>query len=197
VRRVANGRGDALLVIDVLSDFHFEDGERLWRLFAPCIAPLSQLLGRARRAGIPVVYANDNFGRWRSSLEDVGEYIERANAAAWRALEPVRPQRSDYVVLKPRHSAFYCTPLELLLQALDVGRLVLTGVSAHSCIWFTAADAHVRGYEVIVPSDAIAAPTRRLVATTIELMRDSLDAGTPCSRNVRLRRPRQTARAAG
>jgi nicotinamidase-related amidase len=197
VRRVATGRGDAVLVIDVLSDFRFDGGAQLWRRFAPCIAPLARLLERARDAGVPIIYANDNFGRWRSNSEDVGARIERANPRVWRELEPLHPRQQDYVVLKPRHSAFYCTPLELLIEALDVGRLVLTGVSATSCIWFTGADAHVRGYKVVVPGDAIAAPSRRLAGAVLELMRDSLGALTPRARAIRLQPPRRPRRAAG
>src|SRR4051812_35041719 len=197
MKRVAAGRGDAVIVIDVLSDFRFEDGATLWRSFAPCIAPIARLLGRARRLNVPVVYANDNFGRWRSNLEDVGDRIAESNLDAWHALAPIRPEASDYVVLKPRHSAFYCTPLELLLEALDVGRLVLMGVSATSCIWFTGADAHVRGYEVVVPSDTVAAPSRRLAGSVLELMRDSLGARTPLARGVRLNRPHRPRREAG
>jgi len=193
----ANGRGDAILVIDVLSDYRFEGGDVLWRRFVPCIAPLARLLERARNADVPVVYANDNFGRWRSSLNDVGRRIAQANPRAWRALEPLHPRPQDYVVLKPRHSAFYCTPLELLLEALDVGRLVLAGVSATSCIWLTGADAHVRGYDVIVPRDAVAAPSRGLVESVLELMRQSLGARTPQARGVRLEHARRRRRPPG
>lgn len=196
MKPATSGHGDAILVIDVLSDYRFPDGDALWRRFAPCIAPLARLLQRARAQGVPVVYANDNFGRWRSSLEDVGQRIAQANPAAWRALAPIRPQRADFVVLKPRHSAFYCTPLELLLEALQVRRLVLTGVSATSCIWSTGSEAHVRGYDIVVPQDAVAAPAPRLVTSVLELMRDSLGARTPPTRSVRLRRPRRPHRAA-
>jgi nicotinamidase-related amidase len=197
MKRDAGGTGDALLVIDVLNDFGFVDGETLLRQFRRCIAPIAQLLRRARARGVPVVYANDNFGRWRSSQHDVGERIRRANPAVWRALEPIRPEHDDYVVLKPRHSAFYCTPLELLLEALDVRRLVLTGVSATSCIWFTGADAHVRGYEVVVPANAVAAESARRKHAVLELMRDSLGARTPPAHRVRLEKPRRARHAAG
>lgn len=196
MKRAAKGHGDVVLVIDVLSDYRFPDGDALWHRFTPCIAPLARLLQRARAQGVPVVYANDNFGRWRSSLEDMGKRIAHANPAAWQALAPIRPQRADFVLLKPRHSAFYCTPLEVLLEALEVRRLVLTGVSATSCIWFTGSDAHIRGYEIVVPRDATAAPTPRLVTSVLELMRDSLGARTPPARSVRLRRPRRPHRAA-
>ena len=197
MKRESGGSGDAVLVIDVLSDFRFVDGAALLRRFRPCVAPLAQLLRRARKRGVPVIYANDNFGRWRSNADDVGERIRVANPAAWHALEPIRPCPSDYVVLKPRHSAFYCTPLELLLEALDVRRLVLTGVSASSCIWFTGADAHVRGYQVVVPSDGVAAASVRLRSAVLEIMRDSLGAQVVTARGVRFKRPRTASHAAG
>jgi nicotinamidase-related amidase len=197
VKAERNASGDAILVIDVLSDFRFEGGATLLRRLQPRIPTLGRLLQRARRAGVPVVYANDNLGRWRSSVEDLGERIRTENPRAWRALAPLHPQPCDYVVLKPRHSAFYCTPLELLLQALDVRRLVLTGVSATSCIWFTAADAHLRGYEVLVPQDGIAARSPRLTRAVLELLQDALGAGTQPSVALRLQRPRRAQRAAG
>jgi nicotinamidase-related amidase len=197
MKRDASGSGDAVLVIDVLNDFRFVDGAALLRRFRTRIAPLAALLARARSSGVPVVYANDNFGRWRSSLVDVADRLRDSNPGVWRALAPIRPRSSDYVVLKPRHSAFYSTPLELLLEALDVDRLVLTGVSATSCIWFTGADAHVRGYGVVVPPDCVAARTARLESAVLELMRESLGARTPQARGVRLRRPRRPRHAAG
>ena len=197
MKRDARGSGDAVLVIDVLSDFRFGDGAALLRRFRPRIAPIAALLARARAAGVPVVYANDNFGRWRSSLLDVVDRLRESNPGVWRTLAPIRPEPSDYVVLKPRHSAFYCTPLDLLLEALDVDRLVLNGVSASSCIWFTGADAHVRGYGVVVPVDAVAARTMRLERAVLELMRESLAAKTPQLRGVRLRPPRRPRHAAG
>lgn len=197
MKRDARGSGDAVLVIDVLSDFRFVDGAALLQRFRPRIAPIASLLARARAAAVPVIYANDNFGRWRSSLVDVVDQQREANPDVWRALTPIRPEPDDYVVLKPRHSAFYCTPLELLLEALDVDRLILTGVSASSCIWFTGADAHVRGYGVVVPVDGVAATAMRLERAVLELMRESLGAKTPKARGVRLRPPRRPRHAAG
>ena len=197
VKRDANGSGDAVLVIDVLNDFRFVGGETLLRRFRPRLAPIAALLARARRAGVPVIYANDNFGRWRSSIADVGDELRQSNPAAWRTLAPIRPQPRDYVVLKPRHSAFYCTPLELLLEALQVRRLVLTGVSATSCLWFTGADAHVRGYDVVVPRDGTAAEAAPQERAVLDLMKASLGASVPRSRDVRLKPPRRPRHAVG
>ena len=197
MKRDANGSGDAVLVIDVLNDFRFVGGETLLRRFRPRLAPIAALLARARRAGVPVIYANDNFGRWRSSIADVGDELRQSNPVAWRTLAPIRPQPSDYVVLKPRHSAFYCTPLELMLEALRVRRLVLTGVSATSCIWFTGADAHVRGYDVVVPRDGTAAEAAPLERAVLDLMKASLGASVPRSRDVRLKPPRRPRHAVG
>jgi nicotinamidase-related amidase len=197
VKRDANGSGDAVVVIDVLNDFRFIGGDTLLRRFRPRLAPIAALLARARRAGVPVIYANDNFGRWRSSTAEVGDELRQSNPLAWRTLAPIRPQPNDYVVLKPRHSAFYCTPLELLLEALQVRRLVLTGVSATSCIWFTGADAHVRGYHVVVPRDGTAAEAAPLERAVLDLMKASLGASVPRARDVRLKPPRRPRHAVG
>ncbi len=123
----------------------------------------------------------------------MSEQIRTANPTAWAALEPIHSQPPDYFVLKPRHSAFYGTPLALLLEALDVGRLLLAGVSATSCIWFTGADAHVRGFDVVVIRDGIAASAAAEVQAVAGLMRASLGAQVTRARNVRLRKPQRPA----
>lgn len=69
----------------------------------------------------------------------------------------LRPRKRDFTILKPRHSAFYATPLNLLLEALKCERLVITGIAADSCVLFSAMDAYLRGYSVWVPQDCIAA----------------------------------------
>jgi nicotinamidase-related amidase len=143
----------------MLSDFRFPDGPQVLRA-ARRIAPrIRRLCERARAAGVAVIYVNDNLGKWRSDMPGL---IRRCSAAGpeGRAIAmALMPHSEDYFILKPRHSAFYATPLETLLQHFGTRRLVLTGVSSHQCVLFTANDAHVRNYELVVPRDCIAAPT--------------------------------------
>ena len=112
---------------------------------------LVRLKTRAREVGIPVVYVNDNFGDWRSEKEVLmGRCLEAKGA---QFVRPLLPDSEDYFVLKPMHSAFYMTPLEVLLQHLQVESLILTGLTSNSCITATAHDANMRGFYIYIPPD--------------------------------------------
>src|ERR1700676_4019967 len=100
----------ALILIDVINDFDFPDGDRLLRNALPIAPRLARLKERARRARIPAIYVNDNFGQWRSDASNLVEYCLRPKAAGRRFVEPIRPDKEDYFVLKPMHSAFFQTP---------------------------------------------------------------------------------------
>jgi nicotinamidase-related amidase len=151
----------ALIVLDMISDFRFPDGKQVLRA-ARRIAPhIVELKERCRRAGIACIYVNDNTGRWRSDSRQLIEDCTRPNAAGSDMVELIRPGDTDYLILKPRHSAFYATPLEVLLEHLGTQRVILTGVSSHQCVLFTANDAHLRGLDIVVPSDCVAGPSAR------------------------------------
>lgn len=141
----------ALLLIDVLTTFDFPDGDAILRGALAMRDPLVRLKRRARAEGIPVLYVNDNFGDWRSEKEVlIGRCLEAKGAEFVR---PLLPDSEDYFVLKPLHSGFYMTPLEVLLLHLEVETLILTGLTSNSCITVTAHDANMRGYDVILPPD--------------------------------------------
>ena len=183
----ARGRA-ALLVIDLINDFAFPDGARVWREVQRIQGGVIALLDRARRNAVPVVYVNDNLGRWRS---DARRLVARCTASGSPSREFVRriaPQERDYFVLKPRHSGFYCTPLELLLEFLRVRTLILAGISTNSCIWMTASEAHQREYRLIVPRDAVAATTARDSRMTLEQLEASLGARVCAVSSVRMSR---------
>lgn len=110
-----------------------------------------KLKARARKIGIPVLYVNDNYGDWRSEKEVlIGRCIE---AKGKDFVRPLLPDSEDYFVLKPMHSAFYMTPLEVLLRHLQVEILILTGLTSNSCITATAHDANMRGLDIYIPPD--------------------------------------------
>jgi nicotinamidase-related amidase len=147
-----------LLILDMISDFRFPDGAEVARA-ARRIAPrIRKLRERATAAGIATIYVNDNPGRWRSDLTELMQHCTGSKARGRDIVELLAPRAADYFVLKPRHSAFYATPLEVLLNHLSARCLIVTGVSSHQCVLFTANDAHVRNYEIIVPSDCIGSP---------------------------------------
>jgi nicotinamidase-related amidase len=147
----------ALLLIDVINDFEFPRGDELFAQALPMAPRIAELKKRARRAGIPAVYINDNFGRWQSKFEDIVQHCLRDDVRGRPFVEQLVPDDCDYFVLKPKHSGFYQTPLELLLKHFGAKRLILTGVSTNSCVLFTANDAYMRDLELAVPEDCVAA----------------------------------------
>jgi len=175
----------AVLVLDMISDFQFPDGpnvQRAARIIAPRIAAFKK---RAKKAGVACIYINDNPGRWRSDSRALIEHCVQPGAAGADIVERLHPQKSDYFILKPRHSAFYATPLEVLLTHLGTRRLILTGVSSHQCVLFTANDAHVRNFQLIVPSDCVAGPTAQDTRFALHYFHSVLGALVTPSSNLR------------
>jgi nicotinamidase-related amidase len=141
----------ALLLIDILTTFQFPDGDAILQGALDIRDALVRLKARAREANIPVLYVNDNFGDWRSEKEVLmGRCLE---AKGRDFVRPLLPDSEDYFVLKPMHSAFYMTPLEVLLQHLQIETLILTGLTSNSCITVTAHDANMRGFDIYIPPD--------------------------------------------
>jgi nicotinamidase-related amidase len=171
----------------MINTWEMQDGASLLRQAIRILPNLVRLLASARRNGVPVVYTNDNFGRWRSNMPATIEQARQANRASARIVDALAPQASDYVVLKPEHSAFFATPLELLLKALKVHRLVIAGVSGDQCVLATAGDALLRAFSVVVPRDAIASATAARTRAILKHFRDAMDIPTPASRGVRWR----------
>jgi nicotinamidase-related amidase len=149
----------ALLLIDVINDLDFPEAEQLLEQALPMARRISDLKRRANEAEVPVVYVNDNFGRWRSDLNATVEHCCRPESRGRPIVQLLRPEQSDYFVLKPKHSGFYSTTLDLLLQYLGVKTVVLTGIAGNICVLFTANDAYLRDYHLVVPSDCTASNT--------------------------------------
>ncbi len=161
----------ALLLIDVVNGFDFEGSERLASDAMAAAPNILALRERAHAAGIPVTYANDNFGRWRSAFRAIVAACSDPSQPGSKVSQLLTPSERDYFVLKPRHSGFYGTALELLLEQLAVEKLILVGFATNICVLFTASDAHMRGYEVIVPSDCTASNTPELTQQALDHMR--------------------------
>lgn len=144
----------ALIVIDMINPYDHEDAEQLLPSAERAVPVIARMLEAARRGGTVVIYANDNFGDWRSHH---GEIVEAAMAGARPDLvDPLRPDDSSLFVVKARHSIFYETPLPYLLHQLDVHHLVLTGQVTEQCILYSALDAHIRHMDLTIPRDAVA-----------------------------------------
>jgi nicotinamidase-related amidase len=146
----------ALLLVDMINDLEFVGGDQLLRYAAPASERAAALKQRARAAGIPVIYANDNFGRWRSDFRQVVEHCLRDGVRGQVLTERLQPLPEDYFVLKPRHSAFFATPLELVLEYLGARTLIVAGFAADMCVLLTAADAYLRHYKLYIPQDCSA-----------------------------------------
>lgn len=147
----------ALLLIDVINDFEFPRGEDLFSQVLPLAPHIAALKRRASAAGVPVIYVNDNFGKWHSNFDHTLRHCLNDGVRGKPFVQQLLPGKDDYFVLKPKHSGFYQTPLEILLKHLGTRRLILTGVSTNSCILFTAGDAYMRDLELVVPRDCVAA----------------------------------------
>lgn len=180
----------AFLILDMISDWQFPDAEKLMPR-ALAVAPhVAALKARCRRAGVPVIYGNDNHGRWRSDLRQLVESSLSRGGAGARLTALLAPSDDDYFVLKPKHSAFFGTPLDLLLQHLGVRRLLLAGVASDQCVMATALDARMRDYEVLVVGDCVASQTAARNRKALDHFQRALAIGTPSSAHVRLPRPR-------
>src|SRR5258708_23173559 len=149
----------SLVLVDVINHFEFPDGDRVLGHDLSIGPRIARLKKRARTEGIPVIYVNDNFGQWRSQASELVDYCLGPEARGVKFVEQIKPDKEDYFVLKPMHSAFYQTPLEVLLRYLGATTLILAGLATNSCIICTAHDANMRDLGLIVPSDCSASRT--------------------------------------
>ena len=131
---------------------------------------------QARQHKVPVIYVNDNFGRWRSDFNAQVEHCLREGVRGKGLVETLRPDDDDYFVLKPKHSGFFSTTLDTLLEYLGVKTIVLTGIATNICVLFTANDAYMRDFQLIVPSDCVASNTPEESTYALEQMRKILKA---------------------
>lgn len=176
----------ALLLIDVINHFEFPDGGQTLRSALAIAAKLAMLKKRAKAFGIPVIYVNDNFGQWHSDATKLIDYCLRPESRGRKFVEPLGPDKDDYFVLKPMHSAFYQTPLETLLRYLNVSSLILCGLATNSCIICTAHDAKMLDFQLFVPSDCCAARTVREHQQAIRHIEAMTGAKTGTSMRLRL-----------
>lgn len=167
----------ALLIIDMINHLDFPQGEQLREHAEPAARRIAALATRARAARVPVIYVNDNFGRWRSDFQATLEHVIQHTPGRAMA-EALRPHENDYFVLKPKHSGFFATALDVLLRYLDVEWLVITGVSGDICVLLTAHDAHMRDYGLVVPEDCVASADPQENQHALEMMRRTQHADT-------------------
>ena len=170
-QNVHHKSSQVVLFIDLLNHFEFPDGRQLLRRSIPVAGRLVKLKRRARRAKVPVVYVNDNFGQWRSDAKKILEYCVREEAIGKEFVQEIAPDDEDYFVLKPMHSAFYQSPLDALLRYFGATSVTLCGIATNSCIVCTAHDGKMRDLRVTVAGDCCAASSARLHTQALEHMK--------------------------
>ena len=176
----------ALLLIDLINDLDFPDNEDLVRRSAELGSRISSLKQRCKQAGIPAIYVNDNYGKWRSDFTEVLRHSLRAGAPGREMVERLRPEPDDYFILKPKHSAFFATPLDVLLERIGVRALIVAGLTTNACIMISTSEAYVRDYRLFVPSDCVAALHNEQQCAALELMRKNLGADTTIAAEIDL-----------
>ena len=176
----------ALLLIDVINDLDFPEGEQMLPDALAMAKKLLALKQRARAAGVPVIYVNDNFGKWKSDFQRTVNHCLREDSRGRELVEILRPDDDDYFVLKPKHSGFFSTTLETLLHYVGAKRLILTGIAGNFCVLFTANDAYMRDFDLLIPEDCCVSNTPHENAEALALMRKFLKADTRPSAEIGL-----------
>jgi len=183
---VPDQAGAALLLIDVINDFEFEDGAQLLELAMPVGKHIAELKSKAKRAGLPVIYVNDNFGKWQSDLNKIVSHCLEDGVRGEPFVRLVLPDDDDYFVLKPKHSGFYCTSLEVLLEHVGARSLILAGIAGNNCVLFTANDAYMRDFQLFVPADCVVSETEEENQYALKQMEKVLKADTTAAHELNL-----------
>lgn len=166
----------ALLLIDVINDLEFDSGQELLEYALPMAERIATLKKLCKRIEIPVIYVNDNFGKWQSDFNKILKHCLEDDVRGKPLAELLRPEEDDYFVLKPKHSGFFSTTLDTLLEYLKAKTLILTGVTADICVLFTANDAYMRDFNLVIPQDCVASSDAQENAHALELMQRVLKA---------------------
>lgn len=177
-------RDSAVVVIDMINTYDHADAAALTASVREVLPNLQRLLKRARAREVPVIYVNDNFGLWRSHHEELLDKALQGPRAD--LVEPIRPDAQSLFVVKARHSVFYQTPLDYLLQQNDIHRVVLCGQVTEQCVLYSALDAHIRHYEVAVARDAVAHIHGDLAQAALRMMEINMGAQLDDAATVRL-----------
>ena len=172
----------ALILVDVINDLDFPEAKQL-APFVPALAnSIARLKRRAKAAGVPVIYVNDNFGRWRSDFRALIEHCRKGKSRS--LIEKLYPEQNVYFVLTPKHSGFFSSTLETLLRYLHVRRLIIAGIAGNFCVLFTANDAYMRDYKLAIPSDCVISNTAKENREALRLMKHYLKADTRPSQRI-------------
>jgi nicotinamidase-related amidase len=185
--------GTALLLIDVINDLAFEGSETLVAQAEPMASRLAELKRRATAAGVPAIYVNDNFGQWRSDFRQTVAHCSSPRSPGRRVSRRLRPTQTDYFVLKPKHSGFFDTTLDTLLERLRIRRVIVTGIAGNICVLFTANDAYMRDLKLFAPADCIVSNTTADNDHALRQIKMVLKGNVAQSTQLLFKRKRRTA----
>jgi nicotinamidase-related amidase len=178
----------ALLLIDVINDLEFEQGEQLLEFAIPMAKRIAELKSRCRKFRIPTIYVNDNFGKWQSDFKKLLAHCLDENVKGKPIAELLKPDDEDYFVLKPKHSGFFSSTLDTLLDYLNARTLILTGIAGNICVLFTANDAYMRDFNLVIPADCVASNTMQENKHALQLMKNVLKADIQNSTDLDLKK---------
>ena len=165
-----------LLLVDFINPLRFPGADELAPAALEAARTAASLKAKLAKEQVQTVYANDNYGRWSSDFSSIWKSCRALGGPSGQMARQLKPTKKDCALLKPRHSAFYATPLDLLLRQLRCRRLILAGIAADNCVLFTAMDAYLRGYSLWVPADCVAAETDDAKIQALAQMRQTLKA---------------------
>ncbi|HEV3011589.1 MAG TPA: isochorismatase family cysteine hydrolase [Burkholderiales bacterium] len=183
----------ALLLIDWINDLEFAEGQKLFPQALSAAKATAALRKRAKQAGMPVIYCNDNFGKWRSDFRSLLEHCLKGEVRGRPIAELLAPDEEDYFVLKPKHSGFHSTTLDVLLAHLSARTLILTGIAGNFCVLFTAHDAYMRDFRLLVPRDCTASEDAADNRHALEHMANVCKADTGASSGIDFARLQKAA----
>ena len=172
----------------MINEFKFDGAARLMPAIERTARHIAAVKRRMKQTRCPVVYVNDNFGKWQSDFRKLVARCLDERCRGKQVTRTLAPEGDDHFVLKPKHSGFYATPLELLLRYLKVDGVIITGIAGDNCVLFTAADAYMREFSIAVPADCVVSLDGSRNRSALEHMRAPLKADIRPSEKMRFRR---------
>jgi nicotinamidase-related amidase len=184
-----------LLLVDFINPLDFPGGEQLAPHAVEAALATAALKERLTGEGVVAIFANDNYGVWQSDFHSMVSTCLGMQGPAGEIARLLYPQAGDLTILKPRHSAFFASPLDLLLTEMKTQELVICGLATDICVQMTAMDAFLREYRLWVPADCTAAESESLRTASLAYMANVLKCDTAPSGAAGKRKPRTKRRA--
>lgn len=176
-----NAARTALVIVDIVNPLDFPEAGSLLRQALPAARRIARLRERLARHGVPAIFANDNFTHWQEDFSQLVAICSQPTCRGAPLVEALPPGPDDYNVLKPQHSAFYNTALEVLLDHLGIRRVVLAGINTDQCILASAIGGRMRELEVVVASDGTASITAARHRNALAVLRAMEVKVMPCA----------------